>query len=63
MDKLIPILMGAAMVVAVSGVAEAACTYEGQRYPAGTVLCIGGKLHVCEPNDAWKIDRRSSCGN
>ena len=63
MGNVIPMMVGAALLFAVSGVAEAACTYEGQRYPAGTVLCIGGKLHVCEANDAWKIDRRSACGN
>ena len=37
------------------------CAYEGQRYPTGTALCIGGKLHVCEANSAWKVDRSSAC--
>jgi hypothetical protein len=63
MGKVIPMLMGAALLFAAAGVAEAACSYEGARYPAGTVLCIGGKIYVCEANDAWKIDRTSSCSN
>jgi len=42
--------------------AEAACTYEGQGYPAGAVLCIGGKTYTCQSNDAWKVDRSSNCG-
>ena len=62
MAKTVAILMGAALVFA-AGAAAAACAYEGQRYPAGTVLCIGGKIYVCEANDAWKIDRSSSCSN
>ncbi len=62
MGKTVAILMGAALLVA-AGAAEAACAYEGQRYPAGTVLCIGGKVYVCEANDAWKIDRSSTCSN
>ena len=41
--------------------AAAACSYEGQTYPTGTVLCIGGKLQICQSNDAWKVDRSSSC--
>jgi hypothetical protein len=64
MGKLMSMVMGATLLVgAVAGVAEAACTYEGSRYPAGTVLCIGGKIYVCESNDAWKVDRTSSCSN
>ena len=62
MAKTVAILMGAALVFA-AGAAAAACAYEGQRYPAGTVLCIGGKIYVCEANDAWKIDRSSACSN
>jgi len=62
MAKTVAILMAAALWLA-AGAAEAACAYEGQRYPAGTVLCIGGKVYVCEANDAWKIDRSSSCSN
>jgi hypothetical protein len=63
MGKLMSMVMGAALLVAAAGIAQAACTYEGSRYPAGTVLCIGGKIYVCESNDAWKVDRASSCSN
>ena len=62
MGKIVAIVMAVGLWLA-AGAAEAACTYEGQRYPAGTVLCIGGKVYVCEANDAWKIDRSSSCSN
>jgi len=54
-------LAGVATVLMGAGLADAACTYEGQRYPTGTVLCIGGKIYVCESNDAWKVDRASTC--
>jgi hypothetical protein len=54
------IILGGACLLAASA-ASAACTHEGQRYPAGTVLCISGKTYVCESNDAWKIDRTSNC--
>jgi hypothetical protein len=64
MAKLMSMVLGASLLVgAVAGIAEAACTYEGSRYPTGTVLCIGGKLYVCDSNEAWKPDRNSSCGN
>ena len=66
MAKAMAILIGAPMLLAVllgAGAAQAACAYEGQRYPAGTVLCIGGKIFVCQTNDAWKIDRSSSCSS
>lgn len=51
----------AAVVLAGVQVAQAACPYEGQNYPTGTVLCIGGKSYTCQSNDAWKVDRSSSC--
>ena len=60
MIKALAFMIGATLLVA-ANLAEAACSYEGQRYPTGTALCIGGKLHVCEANSAWKIDRSSSC--
>jgi hypothetical protein len=67
MGKLMSRMVGAALLVGAmagaAGIAQAACTYEGSRYPAGTVLCIGGKIYVCESNDAWKVDRTSSCSN
>jgi len=62
MAKATAILLGAALWFA-AGAAEAACSYEGQSYPAGTVLCIGGKIFICQSNDAWKIDRLSSCSS
>ena len=62
MAKSMAILLGAALLFAAHA-AAAACAYEGQRYPAGTVLCIGGKIFVCQANDAWKIDRTSTCSN
>jgi hypothetical protein len=62
MAKSMAILVGAALVFAAHA-AVAACAYEGQRYPAGTVLCIGGKTYTCQSNDAWKVDRGSACTN
>ncbi|HUA56380.1 MAG TPA: hypothetical protein VMB81_29625 [Candidatus Sulfotelmatobacter sp.] len=66
MAKSAAILLGAALMVAggvfTAGAAEA-CSYEGQAYPPGTVLCIGGKQFICQSNDAWKVDRSSSCSN
>jgi hypothetical protein len=62
MAKTMAILAGVALLFA-AGAAHAVCAYEGQRYPPGTVLCIGGKVYVCESNDAWKIDRSSTCSN
>ena len=58
--KLAGFLVAAALLIG-AGAAEAACSYEGQSYPTGTVLCIGGKVEICQSNDAWKIDRSSSC--
>ena len=63
MAKTVAFLMVGAALLFATGAAEAACAYEGQRYPTGTVLCIGGKVYVCEANAAWKIDRSSSCTN
>jgi hypothetical protein len=66
MAKSVAILFGAALLFA-AGVLAAdraeACSSEGQTYPAGTVLCIKGKIYVCQSNDAWKVDRSSSCSN
>lgn len=62
MAKSLAVIVGAALFLATHA-ASAACSYEGQRYPTGAVLCIQGKLHICEANDAWKVDRRSSCSN
>jgi hypothetical protein len=59
--KLAGFLVAAAMLAAAQ-TAEAACSYEGQSYPTGAVLCIGGKLYSCQSNDAWKVDRTSTCG-
>jgi hypothetical protein len=50
-----------ALLVLGANLAEAACSYEGQGYPTGTVLCVGGKTYTCQSNDAWKVDRSSSC--
>jgi hypothetical protein len=62
MAKTVAILLGVAVLFG-AGTAAAACAYEGQRYPAGTVLCISGKIFVCQSNDAWKVDRSSTCSN
>jgi hypothetical protein len=58
--KLAGFLVAGALLIGAQA-AEAACSYEGQSYPAGTVLCIGGKIYACQSNDAWKVDRSSSC--
>jgi hypothetical protein len=60
MIKLMGFAVGA-LLLAGANLAEAACSYEGQSYPTGTTLCIRGKLYVCESNDAWKVDRTSTC--
>jgi len=60
MIKLMGFVVGA-LLLAGAHLAEAACAYEGQSYPTGTVLCIGGKIYACQSNDAWKVDRASSC--
>jgi hypothetical protein len=51
-----------ALLLLGANMAEAACTYEGQSYPTGAVLCLGGKTYTCQSNDAWKVDRSSNCG-
>jgi hypothetical protein len=60
MIRVLAFMVGATLLVA-ANVAQATCSYEGQRYPTGTALCIGGKLNICEANSAWKVDRSSSC--
>jgi hypothetical protein len=60
MLKLLGLLTGAVLLLN-ANLAEAACSYEGQSYPTGTVLCVAGKTYTCQSNDAWKVDRSSSC--
>ncbi len=63
MAKMMAVVWTMAGLLVAASAAQAACGYEGQRYPAGTVLCIGGKIYTCEANDAWKVDRSSACTN
>jgi len=57
MAKSLAMVFGVALIMAANA-AFAACSYEGQRYPTGTVLCVGGKIYLCEANDAGRSTGR-----